>query len=158
MRFVDHVRDRLDADVHVVLADDGPLTQRLRGAGVSTEVIELDERTRSLGRERAVVELPRRLVSTFRYSLRLARRLRELDAVGRLTLRTYRPDDAADLLGEMDPQQRVQLLDAMEPDEAEPTGASERSTARHHTEEPSGPVGQFHRLKSGRPAGVARGP
>jgi glycosyltransferase involved in cell wall biosynthesis len=63
-----------------LLAQDGPLAERLRSANVSVEVLSLDERTRSLGRERAFVELPLQLVATLRYAFRIARRVRELDA------------------------------------------------------------------------------
>jgi glycosyltransferase involved in cell wall biosynthesis len=69
-------------DVHVILGEEGPLVERLRGRGIKTEVIPLAPRLRDVRREtvrptrldpRALLHVP---VSVFR----LGRRLRALDA------------------------------------------------------------------------------
>jgi glycosyltransferase involved in cell wall biosynthesis len=72
-----------DVDAHVLLAEDGPLVDRLRARGTSVEVAPLGDVTRllrrgdvRLGRLRVV---PAGLV-TAAYSLRIARRLRQLRA------------------------------------------------------------------------------
>jgi glycosyltransferase involved in cell wall biosynthesis len=69
-------------DVHVLLGEDGPLVDRLRQAGIATEVMNLSPRVRDV-RKDAV--RPGRLdmialMALFPYVLRLSRRLRALDA------------------------------------------------------------------------------
>ena len=69
-----------ERDVLVLLAEEGPLVDRLRGSGVPVEVLAMDERARSMGREavgRGPAQLRQALVA-LGYSLRLARRLRTL--------------------------------------------------------------------------------
>ncbi len=67
-------------DAHVVLAEDGPLVRRLEGVGVSVEVLPLAESIRSASRSRvdraSVVAVGTAWAGL--YSLRLARRLRQL--------------------------------------------------------------------------------
>jgi glycosyltransferase involved in cell wall biosynthesis len=72
-----------EVDVHVVLAEDGPLLSRLTAAGVSHEVLPLAESTRALHRDR---------VTGGRFPLRAA--LHTVVHVGRLALRLrrLRPD------------------------------------------------------------------
>lgn len=67
-------------DLHVILAEPGPLADRLQEAGISVEVLPLDPAARdarkgSLGRTGAS---PRATLHTALYVLRLARRLRRL--------------------------------------------------------------------------------
>ena len=67
--------DTLDeVDAHVILAQDGPLVERLRSAGVSVEVLPMRERTRDLRKDRVSPRgLPiSALVDTGRYTFRLA--------------------------------------------------------------------------------------
>lgn len=69
-------------DVHVVLAEDGPLVGRLQAAGISVEVLEMPTRTAQL-RKGSVrpTDLPlAAVVDTAAYVRRLADRLRELGA------------------------------------------------------------------------------
>ena len=69
-----------DRDVLVILAEQGPLVDRLKGAGVRVEVIAMDEAARSMGRDgvgRGFSQL-RQGMAALHYSLRLARRLRQL--------------------------------------------------------------------------------
>jgi glycosyltransferase involved in cell wall biosynthesis len=68
------------ATVHVVLATDGPLRERLERSGATVEVLALAEPARSLprGAVRAGGVPLRSVASTLRYVLRLRRRLREL--------------------------------------------------------------------------------
>ncbi len=67
-----------DVDAHVILAEPGPLTERLLAAGATVEVLPMAEATRDLGRER-VARVPWRAgLSSLGYSVRLARRLRQL--------------------------------------------------------------------------------
>ena len=49
MRLIDAL-DEVDA--HVILAEDGPLVERLRASGVSVEVLPMPERTRDLRKDR----------------------------------------------------------------------------------------------------------
>lgn len=67
-------------DPHVILAEDGPLTRRLADAGISCEVMPMDETARGLGRGNVS---PRGLpigasLRAGAYTARLARRLRAL--------------------------------------------------------------------------------
>lgn len=78
VRLLDALGDEVDA--HVVLAEDGPLVQRLRDAGRTVEVLELDRaaqefRGQRLGR---LAVGPRAAIATAVYTVRLARRLRRL--------------------------------------------------------------------------------
>jgi glycosyltransferase involved in cell wall biosynthesis len=70
-----------EVDAHVILAEDGPLVERLIRVGISVEVLPLGERTRDL--HRAEIEPGRRLVmpalASALYAARLARRLRRLE-------------------------------------------------------------------------------
>ncbi len=77
LRLLPHL-DR--SDVHVVLAEDGPLAKRLAESGVSAEVLPLASSARDLRRERvrAGGASPRALLATGGYVLRLAVRLRRL--------------------------------------------------------------------------------
>jgi glycosyltransferase involved in cell wall biosynthesis len=77
MRLIDAL-DEVDA--HVILAEPGPLVERLRAAGVSVEVLPMRERTRNLRKDRV---RPNRLpitalIDTLTYTFRLARRLRAI--------------------------------------------------------------------------------
>lgn len=67
-------------DAHVILAEDGPLVQRLRRAGISVEVLPLMARTRELRREWTSPGVPLALpaLGGAIYAVRVARRLREL--------------------------------------------------------------------------------
>jgi glycosyltransferase involved in cell wall biosynthesis len=69
-----------EVEAHVVLAEDGQLVDRLLQAGLSVEVLPLHARTRQLRKDRVRAGgLPlRATVDTVAYSLRLARRLRQL--------------------------------------------------------------------------------
>ena len=45
--------DALDeVDAHVILAEDGPLVERLRASGVSVEVLPMPDRTRDMRKDR----------------------------------------------------------------------------------------------------------
>jgi glycosyltransferase involved in cell wall biosynthesis len=68
-------------DVTVLLGEDGPLLDRLRGHGIVAEVIPLAPRVRDLRRESvrpATIDL-RAIATLAPYVLRLRRRIRELD-------------------------------------------------------------------------------
>ena len=69
-----------DVDAHVILGEDGPLVSRLLRAGISVEVLAMPEAARTLPRERARPgALPlMSVLGTARYTVRLARRLRQL--------------------------------------------------------------------------------
>ena len=69
-----------DVDAHVILAEEGPLVDRLVQAGISVEVLPMDQRTRHLRKDSVRSgRLPLRAVSdTLIYTLRLARRLRRI--------------------------------------------------------------------------------
>lgn len=69
-----------EVDAHVILAEQGPLVERLRASGVSVEVLPMRERTRDLRKERIVLSaVPvAALIDTVVYAFRLARRLRAL--------------------------------------------------------------------------------
>ena len=67
--------------VHVILAEDGPLIPLLERVGATVEVLPLHSRARDLRRDRAS---PRRvpvgsLLTTLLYTVRLARRIRQVD-------------------------------------------------------------------------------
>ncbi|KZM35992.1 glycosyltransferase [Oerskovia enterophila] len=86
-----------EVDVRVLLFSDGPLVERLRAAGVATEVIALDRRTSTTSRESVGRASLSQLVSLLRlvpFSWALARRVRGLrpDVVHTTSLK-------ADLLG-----------------------------------------------------------
>ena len=68
-------------DVRVILAEAGPLVDRLEGEGIEVEVLAMDERARSLKKDRvgAGGVSPAVLLSTARGVWSLARRLRQLD-------------------------------------------------------------------------------
>lgn len=65
----------------VILAEDGPLVDRLRDAGVAVEVLPLAEGVRGVTRSRAPrsVASPAMALALFLHSITLSRRLRELD-------------------------------------------------------------------------------
>jgi glycosyltransferase involved in cell wall biosynthesis len=67
-------------DVHVVLAQDGPLVDVLESAGASVEVLPMGERARDLRKDRARIGgAPlHAALATMTYTLKLARRLRRL--------------------------------------------------------------------------------
>jgi glycosyltransferase involved in cell wall biosynthesis len=70
----------VDVDAHVILAEDGPLVQGLREAGVSVEVLAMRDRTRNLRKDRVRpggVPITA-LFDTATYVLRLSRRLRAI--------------------------------------------------------------------------------
>jgi glycosyltransferase involved in cell wall biosynthesis len=65
----------LDVDAHVILAEDGPLVERLAAAGLSVEVLPMHPATRATRRDALAPLAALRAVG---YSLKVARRLREL--------------------------------------------------------------------------------
>jgi glycosyltransferase involved in cell wall biosynthesis len=67
-------------DAHVILAEDGPLVERLRASGASVEVLPMPDRARLLRRDavRGSLAAARAAASSARYVGRLAHRLREL--------------------------------------------------------------------------------
>lgn len=69
-------------DVHVILGEDGPLTERLRAAGISVEILALDTHLRDLRKDsiRPGALDARSLATMPSYIWRLRRRLRALDA------------------------------------------------------------------------------
>jgi glycosyltransferase involved in cell wall biosynthesis len=69
-----------DVSAHVILAEDGPLVERLQRSGISVEVLPLPERTRDLRKDRVRPSgLPIvALIDTAVYVVRLARRLRAI--------------------------------------------------------------------------------
>jgi glycosyltransferase involved in cell wall biosynthesis len=69
-----------DVVPHVILAEDGPIVDRLRAKGISVEVLPLARRTRRLSRNsvRASLGLLPAAGAAAVYAVRLARRLREL--------------------------------------------------------------------------------
>jgi glycosyltransferase involved in cell wall biosynthesis len=77
-RALDGVHGR--AAVHAILATDGPLVARLESAGASVEVLELDDETRRLPRDEVSAWRlrPRAAMTTVRYVVSLAHRLRQL--------------------------------------------------------------------------------
>lgn len=68
------------AEVHVILAQDGPLVDRLLKVGASVEVLTLVEEARSLHRDEVRISRSTlaAVAASSRYVVRLARRLREL--------------------------------------------------------------------------------
>lgn len=69
----------LEVDPHVILAEDGPLAERLRAQGVAVEVHPLPSATRELRRGRTAIEAPVHALRTLRHAWTLSRRLQELD-------------------------------------------------------------------------------
>jgi len=69
-----------DVDSHVILGEDGPLVSKLLGQGTSVEVLSLADVARNVSRDQVRPgALPARgIVTTIRYVLRLAGRLRRL--------------------------------------------------------------------------------
>jgi len=69
-----------DVDSHVILGEEGPLVSKLVDRGVSVEVLPLADVARNMTRDRVRpgVVPARGIVTTIRYVLRLARRLRQL--------------------------------------------------------------------------------
>jgi glycosyltransferase involved in cell wall biosynthesis len=68
-----------EVHAHVILAEDGPLRAELERAGATVEVLPLDPRTRDVRRADVGASGTVRLaLSTLRYTLRLARRLRAI--------------------------------------------------------------------------------
>lgn len=66
-------------DAHVVLFEDGPLTTRLGAAGITAEVLPMDESARALPRSRVGRRMPASVVMAGAVQVvRLARRLRAL--------------------------------------------------------------------------------
>lgn len=80
LRTLPPLLDRVEATV--VLAEDGPLVDRLRRAGVAVVVLPLDERVRDVRRGQAMTSAasPATLLRLAPFTLRLARLLRRLDA------------------------------------------------------------------------------
>lgn len=69
-----------EVDAHVIVAENGPLVERLRASGASVEVLPMPDRTRDLRKDRV---RPGRLpvmavIDTAAYTFRLARRLRAI--------------------------------------------------------------------------------
>ncbi|MDA0163863.1 glycosyltransferase family 4 protein [Solirubrobacter ginsenosidimutans] len=77
LRLLPHL-DRVNP--HVILAEEGPLIDALHREGISTEVLPLDDAARSLRKARVQAGgvSPRAAAATAAYTLRLARRLRQL--------------------------------------------------------------------------------
>lgn len=75
-----HLLPELDVDAHVILGEEGPMMGKLRGAGLSVEVLPMSNGTRSLTRDRVRLGgLPlSALTGTAAYSVQLAARLRHL--------------------------------------------------------------------------------
>jgi glycosyltransferase involved in cell wall biosynthesis len=69
-----------DVEAHVILAEDGPLVDRLLQTGTSVEVLPMRERTRHLKKDTVRPGLlpPRVICDTLSYALRIAWRLRRL--------------------------------------------------------------------------------
>jgi glycosyltransferase involved in cell wall biosynthesis len=75
LRILPYLRD---VRPYLLLAEDGPLVDRVRRIGVAVEVAPMNESARGLRRERVGAARLRAGVATVAYSLRLARRLRRL--------------------------------------------------------------------------------
>jgi glycosyltransferase involved in cell wall biosynthesis len=79
-------------DVHVVLAEDGPLVENLERAGATVEVLPMAERARNLRKDRVRIGgMPLQTTfATIGYTIKLARRLRRLkpDVVHTNTLKS----------------------------------------------------------------------
>lgn len=73
--------EALDVRAHVILGEDGPLVRRLEAAGATVEVLPLSSVARDVRRGRVQWgALPvRAVMETLRYTIALARRLRERD-------------------------------------------------------------------------------
>ncbi len=70
-----------EVDVHVLLAEDGPLVDRLRSAGMRTDVLPMAESARGLARQRIRPGglSPASILASVHYVLRLNQELRRLD-------------------------------------------------------------------------------
>lgn len=68
-------------DPHVILAEGGPLVHKLRDAGISVEVLPMDERTRNLHRGQVGARVSAGVAAAMAgaYAVSLARRLRQLE-------------------------------------------------------------------------------
>jgi glycosyltransferase involved in cell wall biosynthesis len=70
-----------EIDPHVIVAEDGPLVAKFLEAGIPCEVLPINPRTGTLRKERVSRGLPlASFLDTAGYALRLAHRLRELEA------------------------------------------------------------------------------
>src|SRR5439155_11872672 len=71
---------RLDVDAHVILAEPGPLVERLEQVGATVEVLPMSEATRTFRRESVrAARLPvAPTIASLGYATRVARRLRQL--------------------------------------------------------------------------------
>jgi glycosyltransferase involved in cell wall biosynthesis len=82
-----------DVDPYVILAEDGPLVERLRARGVPVELAPLEARVRQLrrGDVRATAGIVPAGLAATAYSVRLGRRLRQLhaDLVDAHTLKSF---------------------------------------------------------------------
>jgi glycosyltransferase involved in cell wall biosynthesis len=80
VRLIPALRDK-GVQVHVIVADDGPLVSRLEGAGATVEVLPLGRHARQLRKDSVQPKkLPlRSLIDTALYEIRLIRRLRRLE-------------------------------------------------------------------------------
>lgn len=78
LRLLPHLHE---VNAHVILFEDGPLAGRLREAGISVEILPLDRRVRETRKEEVVPGKisPRLAWATAAYTMKLARRLRQLD-------------------------------------------------------------------------------
>lgn len=77
---VELIRALTDVEAHVLLAEDGPLVDRLRASGAAVELVPLGDRPRRLRRAavRPGLALAPAAVASAGYSVRLAQRLRAL--------------------------------------------------------------------------------
>jgi glycosyltransferase involved in cell wall biosynthesis len=77
VRLIEALRE---VDAHVILAEDGPLVERLHAVNASVEILRLRERTRDLRKDRVTAtRLPfSAALDTALYVLRLARRVRAI--------------------------------------------------------------------------------
>lgn len=69
-----------EVEAHVVLAEDGPLVDKLRAAGIRTEILPMAATSRGLARDRVQISRPpvAALLGAARYTTATARRLRGL--------------------------------------------------------------------------------
>lgn len=68
----------LDVEAHVVLAEDGPLRERLEAAGATVHILAMDDALRRLPRSAVVTGGMARQASVIAYSVRLASLIRQL--------------------------------------------------------------------------------